>query len=43
MRKLWLTMLCTLAFLGTATVSEALISVKISDGTTTRDLSLIHI
>ena len=37
MRKLWLTMLCTLAFLGTATVSEALISVKISDGTTTRD------
>ena len=34
MRKLWLTMLCTLAFLGTATVSEAKIFVNISDGTT---------
>jgi hypothetical protein len=35
MRKLWLTVLCTLAFLGTATVSEAKIYVNISDGTTT--------
>jgi hypothetical protein len=35
MRKLWLTMLCTLAFLGTAAVSEAKIFVNISDGTTT--------
>src|SRR4029450_758040 len=36
MRKLWLTMLCTLALLGTATVSEAQkIYVNISDGTTT--------
>ena len=34
MRKLWLTMLCTLTVLGTATASEALISVRISDGTT---------
>ena len=32
MRKLWLTMLCTLAFLGTAAVSEANIFVTISDG-----------
>ena len=30
MRKLWLTMLCTLAFLGTAAVSEARIFVTIS-------------
>jgi hypothetical protein len=37
MRKLWLTMLCTLAFLGTAAVSEARIFVTISDGTTTLD------
>lgn len=37
MRKLWLTMLCTLTVLGTATASEALISVRISDGTTIRD------
>ncbi|HEU5191891.1 MAG TPA: hypothetical protein VFX14_19555, partial [Methylomirabilota bacterium] len=37
MRKLWLMMLCTLAFLGTATVSEAKIFVTISDGTTTLD------
>jgi hypothetical protein len=32
MRKLWLIMLCTLAFLGTAAVSEANIFVTISDG-----------
>ena len=37
MRKLWLMMLCALAFLGTATVSEARIFVTISDGTTTLD------
>jgi hypothetical protein len=37
MRKLWLIMLCTLAFLGTAAVSEAAISVRIFDGTTARD------
>ena len=35
MRKLWLTMLGTLAFLGTATVSEANIFVTISDGPNT--------
>ena len=35
MRKLWLAMLCTLASLGTATISEAKIFVNISDGTTT--------
>jgi hypothetical protein len=35
MRKLWLSMLCALALVGTATVSEAKIFVNISDGTTT--------
>ena len=37
MRKLWLSMLCALALVGTATVSEAKIFVNISDGTTTLD------
>jgi len=37
MRKLWLSMLCALALLGTATVSDAKIFVNISDGTTTLD------
>src|SRR5262245_42953582 len=43
MRKLWLTMLCTLAFLGTATVSEAKMFVSISDGTTTLDGRTLNI
>ena len=37
MRKLWLTLLCTLALVGTAAVSEAKIFVNISDGTNTLD------